>query len=535
MFPIETLSSLISMNLMRKYLLLTLLTMLFVSSCKTVRTPLVPSNCPPPPSQNCRPDKFLGSSMDTSEIYRRTASDWYIFSEVKTLNSPEDEWGVSFIDNKRAFLTFNDRDLQQMMIVKFNNDTKTSVESGISSPFEGSIGAISIRNNHVAVAASNRPEDPDNFIGNSDLYTAELYGKIIRNARNLGEKVHKDKSTWESQPSISADGNVIFYSSDRYHLKGTDLFFTVKMPDGTWSEPFNCGDSINTDCEEITPFLTADGKQLLFSSCGHETVGGFDIFSSNISQEFWDAVRSNDRRALARAGKYFSRAKNLRAPLNTPADELFPSSPGNPNEILYYSSNQAGGVTSIVQLKGGFDIYMRKKIIAPPSRKKETTTTDISVLPDISPDNMDKTKLPSDKNIPEIPIIPPTYTVTGTVRNANTQEPIPNADVYVRQTEGPPPTLKRDNYVDKDREIDLTSQNNDRQYDKFKLKSDTTGRIQIRTEKLTLLHRTVINSSTASKSKPTIKVTTLLFLKKTENTKYLLKLMTCSSIHSKPE
>ena len=78
--------------------------------------------------------------MDTSEIYRRTASDWYEFSEVKTLNSPEDEWGVSFIDSKRAFLTFNDRDLQQMMIVKFNNESKTSVESGIASPFEGSIG-----------------------------------------------------------------------------------------------------------------------------------------------------------------------------------------------------------------------------------------------------------------------------------------------------------------------------------------------------------------------------------------------------------
>ncbi len=468
---------------MQKYIILILLPILFVCGCQTARTPLVQAKCPPPPSQNCRPDKWLGTSMDTSEIYRRTASDWYEFSEVKTLNSPEDEWGVSFIDSKRAFLTFNDRDLQQMMIVKFNNESKTSVESGIASPFEGSIGAISIRNNYVAVAASNRPEDPDNFIGNSDIYTAELYGKIIKNARNLGTKVHKDKSTWESQPSISADGNVIFFSSDRNHLKGTDLFFTVKLPDGSWSDAYNCGDSINTDCEEITPFLSIDGKQLLFSSCGHETVGGFDIFSSNIAPEFWDAVKSNDRKALNKAGKYFSYAKNMRAPLNTTADELFPSSPGNPNELLYYSSNQAGAVTSIVQLKGGFDIYMRKKIIAPPSRKGKTTA-EIPTLTDVTPDE-NNTKLPSEKNIPEIPkppkppVIPPTYTVTGTVRNANTQEPIPNADVYVRQTEGPPPTLKRDNYVDKDREIDLTSQNNDKQYDKFKLKSDTSGQSTI--------------------------------------------------------
>jgi len=145
-------------------------------------------------------------------------------------------------------------------------------------------------------------------------------------------------------------------------VRGVDIWFVIKLDDGSWSEPINCGDSINSGCDEITPFLTQDGKTLLFSSCGHETVGGYDIFSSKIAPEFWDLVKSKDLSKLNDAGKYFSKAKNLRPPLNTPGDEIFPTSPGDPDELLYYASNQSAEVNSIVLLRGGFDIFVRKRI-----------------------------------------------------------------------------------------------------------------------------------------------------------------------------
>ena len=86
------------------------------------------------------------------------------------------------------------------------------------------------------------------------------------------------------------------------------------------------------------PFVSGDGKWLYFSSSGHETVGGYDLFRSRLS------------------GGQPGQVENLGMPINTPADELFPSAPAGslPDTLLYYSSNQRGS--------NGFDVYVLHRL-----------------------------------------------------------------------------------------------------------------------------------------------------------------------------
>ncbi len=447
---------------------------LAISGCVLQRTPDKQIVCPPPPSQKCSPSVWHGIEVDTSAAFREVADKYYIFSPVYSLNTPENEWCVSFIDSKKAILTFDDRDIQTMMLTEFTTDTKAQIISGIGTPFEGSHGAISVRNGKVVISASSDPKDPSRFIGDANLYTAELHGNMIKNTKYMGDKLHSTDWTWESQPSLSVDGNVVFFSSDRDLNKGTDIYFSVKLSDGTWSEPVNLGSNVNTACEEITPFLTADGKALYFSSCGHETVGGYDIFVSYIDDMFWKNIQSGDFDKIKNCSQYFSKAKNLRPPLNTTADELFPSSPEDPENILFYASNQgSANIQSILYRKGGFDIYRRRLV---KGRIKQIVNKNMDVAININtPEVIEKLSTDIDFS--------PTYKLKGTVYNKETNEPVPYADIIIKQIDGKPPTIKRENYLERDREIDVTTQGGDKYFDSFKINADEKGDYEVELEK----------------------------------------------------
>lgn len=161
---------------------------------------------------------------------------------------------------------------------------------------DGHIGNFAIKDNEAYFARSPILSNKDEITGNSDLYTARFNKNVVANVKPLPNWINTYYGSWESHPSISSDGNVLFFSSDRIPYKGPDIFFTIRLPNGEWSQPINCGDSINTECDEITPFVTKDGKYLLFSSTGHENVGGYDLFISNISNEFWKEVKKLHRR-----------------------------------------------------------------------------------------------------------------------------------------------------------------------------------------------------------------------------------------------
>lgn len=138
----------------------------------------------------------------------------------------------------------------------------------------------------------------------------------------------------ETHASLSSDGTSIWFSSDRPSgYGGKDIYVSYLLPDGSWGEPLNAGANINTPLDEESPFIHPDGTTLYFSSEGHNSMGGYDIFKSEL----------NDK------GQW-SKAVNIGYPINTPDDDIF-YLPTPDGQRVYYSSRQVGGM-------GASDIYI---------------------------------------------------------------------------------------------------------------------------------------------------------------------------------
>ncbi|MEO6883722.1 MAG: hypothetical protein ABI199_06835 [Bacteroidia bacterium] len=168
-------------------------------------------------------------------------------------------------------------------------------------------------------------------VGGGDLYISTLNGNDWTKPIALGSDINTN--SWEPSASISADGNTIYFVSDRKGgLGGRDIWKCVKLPNGEWSKASNLGAPINTPYDEDGPFIHPDGKTLFFSSKGHNSMGGFDVFYSIKSDTGW------------------SKPQNMGYPINTPDDEVYyVVSPDG--KRAYYSSDKAGGY-------GEKDIYM---------------------------------------------------------------------------------------------------------------------------------------------------------------------------------
>jgi outer membrane protein OmpA-like peptidoglycan-associated protein len=93
---------------------------------------------------------------------------------------------------------------------------------------------------------------------------------------------------WESHGFITPDGNKLFFSSNREGGVGElDIWCSTRKADGNWGKPENCGNVINTPFNEDTPFFDPENNALLFSSAGHISMGGYDVFRSIYRNGGW--------------------------------------------------------------------------------------------------------------------------------------------------------------------------------------------------------------------------------------------------------
>jgi outer membrane protein OmpA-like peptidoglycan-associated protein/tetratricopeptide (TPR) repeat protein len=93
-----------------------------------------------------------------------------------------------------------------------------------------------------------------------------------------------DKTFSSSNPSLSRDGKTLYFSSDRPgSLGGVDIWKVAINDDGTYGEPQNLGNKINTEGNESFPFIADDNKTLYFASSGKQGLGGLDVYKVDLS------------------------------------------------------------------------------------------------------------------------------------------------------------------------------------------------------------------------------------------------------------
>ncbi len=169
-------------------------------------------------------------------------------------------------------------------------------------------------------------------LGDGQLKYSKLIGETWSDPAKLGSDINT--SHWETHVTVSADGNELYFVSNRPDGSGgRDIYRCVKLPDGNWSKALNIGKKINTKYEEDAPFLSPDGQFLYFASKGHNTMGGFDLF-----------VSKKDKNGN------WGDPQNMGYPLNTVDDDVF-FQPMADGKRAYYSSRKDGG-------EGELDVYL---------------------------------------------------------------------------------------------------------------------------------------------------------------------------------
>jgi outer membrane protein OmpA-like peptidoglycan-associated protein/tetratricopeptide (TPR) repeat protein len=214
-----------------------------------------------------------------------------------------------------AFSKGGDENLYASQLIKGNWSAPKSISDKINTSSNEGTCSISADGRILVFTSC----DGKNSLGSCDLYISKKVGEDWSVPENLGSGVNT--SFWEAQPSLSNDGRVLYFSSDRQGGYGRkDLWVSELIDNKTWSKAINMGGIINSTNDEISPFIHANGHTLFFASDGHLGMGGLDLFmtESNIG--------------------VYSKPENLGFPINTHQDQvaLFISADGSKG---YYSSD----------------------------------------------------------------------------------------------------------------------------------------------------------------------------------------------------
>jgi outer membrane protein OmpA-like peptidoglycan-associated protein/LysM repeat protein len=213
---------------------------------------------------------------------------------------------------------------------------------------------------------------------------------------------------WNSQPSISPDGNILFFVSKRPGGLGLhDIWYSTCNGDDQWGPPINLGDKINTLFIDVSPRYYADQKVLFFSSNGHGGHGGLDIFMTKEEDGFQNII-------------------NLGFPFNSNRDDFYFVMGEKKG---YITSNREGGV-------GNDDVYTfnikTKKSLIHQIEDSTATEEDDTVAV--------VAKVPRDEHISDIPIVndgtQSLEIINGQVIDSTTNAPSKNVEVNLIDEHG---------------------------------------------------------------------------------------------------
>lgn len=272
--------------------------------------------------------------------------DRVIVQNETNINSPDLEYSPTFYKDGIVFITTKFESLKYKI-------TDTRIDKNIMSIYRAGRamdGTLRTPEPFALELLSTYHEGPLTFdiTGEKIYFTRNDTGTKKRKKSTRKLKIHtavKFEGQWANvqvlpfneedfntaHPAISVEGDMMYFSSDREGgYGGMDLYVVLKSEDGDWGEPVNLGADINTEQNEVFPFIHADGT-LYFSSNGHSGLGKLDIYYATKDDEWW------------------STPVNLGPPFNSDSDD-FGIIVDRDNKNGYFSSNRPGG-------RGGDDIY----------------------------------------------------------------------------------------------------------------------------------------------------------------------------------
>ena len=250
-------------------------------------------------------------------------------AEQKTMAPPEKEMKKSKIPKSDINELFVHQDENVLVSRKDQHGNWTpavSISKNINSK-EYSEGATAISGDgkSIVMTICNHPKGE----GGCDLYFSKRKGDDWSVPENLGPKINTTYK--ETYPTLSPDGRTMYFCSDRPGGKGGLDIWRSQLEEDGWSAPDNVGEPINTEGNEISPFIHANNHTLYFGSDFHIGFGGYDNFMSELTADAW------------------TKPKNLGYPINSYQDEgtLFIS----PNGKKGYFSKKMGSTDDAVRHK----------------------------------------------------------------------------------------------------------------------------------------------------------------------------------------
>ena len=216
-----------------------------------------------------------------------------------------------------VYVSYRDRDGNWMVPqrVKFDGEDVSDNEATISVSADGS---------RVYVYHDDA--------GDGNIYTAKALDTSYSELEKMTGEINTN--SWETHCTMTPDGSVIYFVSDRPGgVGGRDIYRVKMLPNGQWSKALPLPPPINTIYDEDAPFIHPAGNLLYFSSNGMNSMGGFDIFFSRLDEE-----------------GNFSTPVNMGYPINSVDDDVFFVTNAS-GKRAYYSSSHEGGY-------GEKDIYI---------------------------------------------------------------------------------------------------------------------------------------------------------------------------------
>ncbi|CAI8241012.1 MAG: Photosystem I P700 chlorophyll a apoprotein A2 [Bacteroidia bacterium] len=253
-----------------------------------------------------------------------------------SINSENQEYSPAFaIDEKTIYITkrmgnlSDNRPNEDLYFAELNDESWDKVKD-IGPPIntienEGAF-SISSDGNYIFFTSCSR----NGGKGQCDIWLTSKKNNRWDEPKNLQSPINT--KYWESQPSISSDGRMLYFSSDRPGgYGGTDIWVSEFSNSG-WSAPKNLGPTVNTSKDEQFPFIHSDNRTLYFSSNGHPGLGKSDLYLTRKD------VKLNWETPI-----------NMGFPINSRGQDwnLVVARDG---KTAYFSSNQLKGF-------GGLDIY----------------------------------------------------------------------------------------------------------------------------------------------------------------------------------